>query len=348
VANFLLEATDPAVLTTLARALPPPSGILHTWLPQVTRNDHRYRFFRSDRSAKRAAPVRPWNTPAVPLERGGTEEVTGRMLPMSVIMWLLEEESQLLDAARASGDDARIAAIFGKDVVTIVRAIQHRIMIMQGEAISAGQVTIGTAAQPENSLQLGAQTFGVDALSTAGVLWSAATPGILAQITNLTRAYSARTGGEVKARVQIWSPEIMAVAVQDPEFRALFGTMVGTPSAIGEDQVNELFAKLKLPEIVVDDTEVVDQFGVSKRLIPPNQIVLLPDRSIPVGQTQFGVTEEAKKLARAQVLAPENMAGFVIVPMESENPVHTGTLGSAIAFPVVTEPDLITNHRVIT
>jgi hypothetical protein len=62
---------------------PFPGGILHRWFPAKTRRDHRYRFFKKDRSMRRAVPLRPWDTPAVPIERGQLEEVTGRMLPIS-------------------------------------------------------------------------------------------------------------------------------------------------------------------------------------------------------------------------------------------------------------------------
>lgn len=345
--NFLLDATDPEVLTVAARQIPFPGGVLQDWLPNITRRDHRYRFFRGDRAFRRATPVRPWNTPAVPLERGEFSEVTGRMLPMSNIMWLLEDESQLLDVARANGDDQQVAAIFGQDIVTQTRSILQRVMLMQAEAIVQGRVTIGTQADPENGLQLGSVEFGVETPETAGTLWDAATPGILGQIREQKTAYKVANGGTVEPAVMVISQRIFDVMMADEELRAVFGTTLGTPTTIGEDQVSEVLRRRNLPEIIVDDTEVMDITGTMQRLIPDNRVVFLPPRGTPVGQTQWGVTEEAKKLARARAISDANTPGLVIVPVEEENPVQTGTLASAIAMPVVTQPDLVRSYDVL-
>lgn len=346
-ADNILDVVDPQALTLAARALPFPGGILQRWLPDITRLDHRYRFFRRDRALRRAAPYRGWDTPAVPIERGQAEEVTGRMLPISDILWLLEEEAQLLDAARASGDADAALAAYDNDLREVVRRIQQAVMLKQGEAIAHGTVTFGTEDAPENGLQLGSVEFGIpDAhYIDAPEAWSA-TPEILTQLGDYATTYKTTTGNEVEAGVAIISTRILSILASDSDFTGAYATAFGQPPVVGEAEINQLLERRRLPRIIVDDTAVPDHTGAMTRQIPDNRIVFLPsDR--PVGQTQWGTTEEAKRLARAQRVDPANMPGLVVVPMESENPVRTGLLGAAIVMPVVTEPDLIMSVQVL-
>ena len=351
--RMALDITDPQVLTLGARELPFPAGILDRWLPPQTRTDHRYRFFRKDRSFRRAAPVRAWDTPAVPIERGSAEEVTGRMLPISVILPLLEEESQLLDAARAANNNEAVLDVFANDTREVVRRIRQRVMLAQGEAISSGKVTIGTESAPENSLQLGSVDFGLPSghYFTAGTLWSNfASADILAQLTVMVQQYKTSTGDEVRPGVLVTSTTVFNDMTQNDKLKAVFGSILGTPGAIGVDQVNQVLASRQLPRLVIDDTAVMNAAGAMQRQIPEDRIVLLPEEpangGVAVGRTQWGTTEEAKKLNRARRLNEANMPGLVVVPMESDNPVQTATLGTAIAMPVVTEPDLIMSVKV--
>jgi hypothetical protein len=349
-----LELTDPEEMSLAARQIPFPAGILHQWLPAEQRRDHRYLFRRSDRSLRRAMPFRPWNTPAVPMDRGEATEVTGRMLPMSGILWLLEEMSQLLDAARDSGDEDAVAAIFDQDLLTLTRAALQRVMLAQGEAIWSGKVTIGTQAAPENRLQLGSVDFGLPASNfiTAPILWNGVTPDIFGQLDTYTTTYRTTTGGEVSPGVMIISTRIRNVLLKDTDFRNLLGSLLGAPPSIGPAQLRRLFEDRELPRLIVDDTMVPDYTGTMTRQIPDDRIVFLPETpgqpgGMPVGKTQWGTTEEAKKLQRAQAISAENAPGLIAVPMESENPVHTGTLVSGIAMPVVTDPDLIMSVKVL-
>ncbi|MGW5556861.1 major capsid protein [Micromonospora sp. NPDC003944] len=353
-ATMALELTDPEELTLAARQIPFPGGILQRWLPAVTRRDHRYLFRRSARSLRRAIPFRPWNTPAVPMDRGEMTEVTGRMLPLSGILWLLEEDSQLLDAARAAGDEDAIAEVFDQDLLTLTRGALQRLMLAHGEAIAYGKVTVGTQAAPENRLQLGSVDFGIPAqhFFTAPTLWNGVTPDIFGQMDAHKTVYKTTTGGEVLPGVGIISTRILNVMLKDTDFRNVFGSLLGAPPSIGAASVRQALADRELPRLIVDDTMVPDHTGKMTRVLPDDRIVYLPEEpgnegGMPVGQTQWGTTEEAKKLIRAQALGEDNAPGLVAVAMESENPVHTGTMVAGITMPVVTDPDLIMSVKVL-
>lgn len=353
-ATMALELTDPEELTLAARQIPFPAGIYHQWLPSATRRDHRYKFRRSTRSLRRAIPFRPWNTPAVPLDRGELTEVYGRMLPLSGILWLDEENAQLLDAAEAAGDEDGVAALFDDDLLTLTRGALQRIMLAQGEAIWSGKVTVGTQAAPENRLQLGSVDFGMPSqhFFTASALWNGVTPDIFGQIDFHKTIYKTTTGQEVLPGVMVVSTRILNVMLVDATIRALLGSMLGTPLSVGIDQLRSAMATRELPRLIVDDTAVPDHMGVMRRQVPDDRIIYLPE--VPgqpggreVGKTQWGLTEEAKKLARAQAISADNAPGLIAVPMQDENPVQTGTLLSGIAMPVVTDPDLIMSVKVL-
>lgn len=353
-AEMLLGVGDVEELSLVARGIPFPAGVLHQWLPPQTRRDHRYRYLVRNRSQQRAAAVRAWDTPAIPTDRGAVEEKTGRMFPLSLIRWLLEEESQLLDVARSSDDADLIGDIFGQDVVQQARQILQRLMLMQGEAISFGTVTVGTQAAPENGLQLGSVDFGVSELGnvfTAPTLFDNATPGILGQFAAFKQQYNTGTGTEVSPGVALISTRILNVLLSDDELRTFAGSILGTPTSIGVNQLNQIMSDRQLPRLIVDDTAVPDWRGVMTRQIPDDRMILLPESpangGMRVGATQWGLTEEAKKLVRAQELSEANAPGLVAVPMEEENPVHTGTLVTGIAMPVIEEPDLVMSVKVL-
>lgn len=356
-ADMVLDLADPEVLTLVARAIPFPAGILHRWLPTKTRRDHRYRFFKKDRTMRRATPLRPWDTPAVPIERGQLEEVTGRMLPLSNIMWLLEEESQLLDAAIGTNDEEAILSVFNSDVLALTRSALQRVMLLQGEAVSTGKIQIGSAASPENGLQMAPIDFAVaaDHIFTAATLWNAGGVDILGQLGTYKQTFRTGTGGEVDAGVAIMSTRVLNIVLVDTAIRTALGSVLGTPPSVGLNQVQQVLTDRQLPRIIVDDTAVPDHNGVMRRQIPDDRVILLPEdptnpntpTGMPIGQTQWGLTEEAKKLARAQAISDANGPGLVSVPMESENPVRTGTLVTGIAMPVITEPDLVMSIKVL-
>jgi hypothetical protein len=349
----IFEVADPQAMTLAAREIPFPAGILDRWLPSAQRRDHRYRFFRRDRALRRAAPFRGWDTPAVPIERGAAEEITGRMLPVSVILWLLEEESQLLDAARAAGDADAALDAYANDVREVVRRILQRVMLAQGEAVAHGRVTIGTEAAPENQLQLGTVEFGIPAghYFTAGGLFNDPTADILGQFTEWQQTYRATTGNEVTPGVMVASTAIANRLAANEGFTNAYATAFGRPPSVGVAEINELLARRQLPRLIIDDTAVPNHAGVMTRQIPADRLVLLPEDPAnggrAIGQTQWGLTEEQKKLERAEVFDAGTSPGLVVVPMESENPVRTGTLGTGIVMPVVTEPDLVMSVKVL-
>lgn len=354
-ANMALNGLgDPAELSFTAREIPFPNGVMNRWLPATQRLDHRFRFFKRTRELRRAVPVRPWDTPATPLDRGGLSEVTGRMLPMSGIMWLDEEEKQVLDALRSQGGLAAQAVedVYSDDLLILTRGILQRVMLMQGEAIHAGTVTIGTQAAPENGLQLPPVDFGIpDAnIFDEPDLWDDATPpNFLTRIGVWVEAYTTATGDTVRPAWMVTSTRVFNVMASNEDLQAmLFRSDASiTRPPLGIAEINSILSSRGYPQLIVSDAAVPDYTGTLTREFPDNRVILLPSTDTPVGSTQWGVTEESKELVRARALNQADSPGLVAVPMISENPVNTGLLVTGIAMPVVEQPDLIMSVKVL-
>jgi hypothetical protein len=355
---MILDLADVEVLTLAARQVPFPSGVLHRWFPALPpRADIRWKYLRNQRALRRAVPVRPFNTPAVPLDRGEAEMVEGRMLPMSGIFWLLEDEQFRLDALRASSSDIAgsdaVLDVYAGDAISGAQRILQRVMLMQGESLSTGKIQIGSQSAPENRLQLPPIDWGIPTAHffTAPILWNGSTPNILGQITTNGQVYTATNGGQAKPGVMLTSSRVLNTLVVDPELRSLFASLVGTPTGIGPAQVNQVLADRQLPRLVIDDTQVPDHTGTMRRQIPDNLVVFLPEDpalgGTAVGSTQWGLTQEARRLAQAQAISLENAPGIVAVPMQSENPVQDGTLVTGIGMPVMSDPGLVMTVQVL-
>lgn len=346
--RMILDLADVEALSVAARMVPFPTGVLHRWFPQAPpRMDIRWKYLKGDRAMRRAVPFRPFDTPAVPLDRGGAELVEGRMLPMSGIFWLLEDEQFKLDALRASSSDIAgsdaVLDVFATDTIAGAQRILQRVMLMQGEAVTTGKIQIGTQAAPENSLQLPTIDFGIPSTNTfvASTLWNAGSPNILGQMATHKQVYRAGTGGQVDPGVAIISTRILNTLVVDADLRALYASLVGTPSGIGEQQIQQTLVDRRLPRFIVDDTEVRDHTGVMRRQIPDNVVVYLPAEGTAVGSTQWGQTQEGRKLAQARAISLQNSAGIIAVPMQVENPVQDGLLVTGIGMTPLEQPDLV-------
>jgi hypothetical protein len=113
-----------------------------------------------------------------------------------------------------------------------------------------------------------------------------------------------------------------------------------TPVRINNETVDAIFAANGLPPVVLYDT-LVRVEGVATRVIPANKILMLPPAGEPLGATFYGVTAEALKMAGKGFIVAQDMPGVVAVVTETESPIQTYTLGTAVAMPVLPNPELV-------
>ena len=99
-----------------------------------------------------------------------------------------------------------------------------------------------------------------------------------------------------------------------------------------------------LPPIRLYDT-AMPVGGSTQRVIPANRLLMLPPGA--PGATFSGTTAEAIELAGARAIAADQIAGMTAVTEKTYDPVITWTKVSAIALPVLYQPEAITVATVL-
>lgn len=334
------DLIDPQELIDYVRAwdievLRPEAQLrLDEFLPNREVTDLEYRIRRGALVDVDVAEFRAWDTQPKMTARPGTKYIEGSLGPVSRQIPLGEEEMLRMRALESGSNDPLIEAIFD-DAERMTRSVQARIELARGDVINDGKVTIA-----ENGLALEAD-FGrsVSATKTASNLWTNTSTGKpLTDLLTWQEDY-VTLNGSVPATILMSRTRLQNFAL-NAEMRGYAAIGGTTPARINMETVAAILQAEGLPPIELYDT-VVRVNGVATRILPAEKIFLMPDKSEPVGNTFYGVTAEAIKLRQKGLITKESMPGVVAVTLENENPVQSFTLATAIALPVLPNPNLI-------
>lgn len=307
---------------------------LETFLPNRLEQDLEFRIRKGTIADVDTAEFRAWDTPAPMTGRPGTSWIRGELAPVSRQTPLGEEEMLRLRALERKSNDPLIQAIYD-DSERMIRAVQARIELARGQALSTGKVTIA-----ENGLAIEAD-WGIPAghLVSAGTVWSntgAATP--LSDLLGWVDTYIDDNG--VAPSTVLMSQGNLSNLFLNAEMRSAAAFSGTTPSRLNRETIDGLFAAHALPPISTYDVKVRVN-GSQTSIWPTNKVGLMPPSEEPVGHTFYGVTAEAIKLRSKGYITEEAMPGIVVVITEEEHPVQTFTVGTAIALPVIPNPSLL-------
>lgn len=337
-ANIVYDLVLPQLLINYARAFDNEvlrnRFTLEEFLPNRPIEDLEYRIRKGTITDVDTAEFRAWDTPAPMTGRPGVTRIRGEIAPVSRQIPLGEEESLRLRALERGNDDPIITAIYD-DVERMVRAVQARVELARGQLLSTGKVTIA-----ENGLAIEAD-FGLPGTHnvTAGTVWTntaSATP--LTDLLTWQDTYITDTGTQP-------STVLMAMArlgnlFLNAEMRGAAAAQGTTPSRINRDMVDAIFAANGLPPISTYDVKVRVN-GVQTAIWPTDKVAFLPEASEPLGHTFYGITAEAIKLRSKGMIEASAMPGVVAVVTETDHPVQTFTVGTAVAMPVLPNPMLL-------
>lgn len=338
-ANLVYDLVDPAELIDYVRAYDSEvlraeaAFVLDQWLPNRPTQDLDFRIRKGTLNDVDAAEYRAWDTPAPMTGRPGTTRIAGTLGPVSRQIPMGEEEFLRQQSLDRGTDDPIISAIFD-DAERMVRAVQSRIELARGDAIDDGIVTIA-----ENGLELEADYGRDPSMSkTAATVWTNPVAGILTELLGWQEEYVDMNGVDpaelVVPRSRIGN---FALNAEMLDYAAAGGT---TPGRINRATVDNIFASEGLPPITVYDGQFrVD--GVRTRVLPENKCYFMPPRGEAFGHTFYGVTAEALKLRSKGLIERDAAPGVVAVVTETEHPVQTYTVGTAIALPVTPNPNLV-------
>lgn len=329
------DIVDLAELTAVVRALEFPEFSLRAILPEVTRETIRYKIMQTKKDTRRVAPYRAFDAESAIGARPGLETRSGTLPPISEKIPLTEGEEIELDALYRNMDRALVDQIFD-DAATEARRVAGRLELARGELLSTGSITIS-----ENGLDLDAIDFGVpaDHIVTTVARHDIPATDVLGDLAGFVEVYVDSNGfapGGILTTAKVkrgWG--------QNEGFRALAGSILGTPSRVSTGQVNAVFEEYDIPPLITYDRKAIGTDGVERRIIPEGTVIFLPPAGERLGQTQLGVTAEARRLASARTIAVEDAAGLVATTLVSDDPVTTWTKVSAIALPVLDNPEAI-------
>jgi hypothetical protein len=344
-ANLLTDiiGLEPNVLIDYARqydiehARPDNQFTLDEYLPDLLTEDLEFRIRQGALNDVDIAEYRAFDTPAPFTDRPGTKWIAGSLGPVSRQIPLSEEEIIRTKVLERNTNDPLIEAILD-DAERMVRAVQGRIELARGDIIDDGVVTIA-----ENGLTLVAN-FGrlASMRKTAAVVWSDPTADIVTELLAWVEDYNDENGSDPD---HILMPKKMiGLWMLNNEFRDFAAANGTTPQRITRATIDSVLSSNGIPPIKTYDVKVRKN-GVATRVLPEDKIYFMPAGE--VGKTHFGVTAEAVKLRSKGLIKREQAPGLVVVALDSDHPVQTSTLATAIAVPSLGRSDFILDAEVL-
>lgn len=344
-ANIVYDLVDPAELIQYVRQFDNEvlrnenQDSLEDILPNTPTDDLEFRVRKSARNLVDAAEYRAWDTPARMTGRPGVRYIRGSLGPVSRQIPLSEEEFLRVRALLRDNDDPIIDQIY-EDSENMIRAVQDRVELARGDIINDGKLTIA-----ENGLVLEAN-WGRDASMSvaAGTVWTTtATATPLTDLLAWVQAYRDLNGTDPGAILM--SKVRIANLALNAEIREYAAANATTPTRVNRATIDAVLANEGLPPIRLYD-RFARKDGAIARVLPQNKVFLIPPAGDNPGVTYYGPTAEAIKFAGRGIIDLQDAPGVVALVTETEHPVQTYTVGTAIAMPVMPNPDLILDATV--
>lgn len=307
--------------------------VLERWLPNRPTEDLEFRIRKGALNDVDVAEYRAWDTPAPMTDRPGTTRISGSLGPVSRQIPMGEEEYLRQRSLDRGSNDPVIDAIF-QDAERMTRAVQARIEMARGDLIDDGKVTIS-----ENGLTLEAD-FGRDASMSVTVAtdWTNPAAEILTELLGYVETYTDLNGVDpgflVLPKAMVGS---FALNQEILDFASSNGT---APGRVNRLTIDTILAAEGLPPIWVYDGQFRVN-GTRTRVLNDEKAYLMPPEGESLGHTFYGVTAEALKLRAKGLIERDAAPGVVAVVTETEHPVQTYTVGTAIALPAMPNPDLV-------
>jgi hypothetical protein len=306
--------------------------MLSRFLPNQDIDDLTWRANQGELVDEDAAMVRAWDTESPIGSRQGVSRIRGELPPISK-KYKLGEEERLRRRSLERGTDQGIVDAIYDDAAKGARSVGGRIELFRGEAIDKGSITIN-----ENGVR---QTVPFGRASehsvSAGTVWS--NPAALAINDELawTTVYEGTNG--VMPGLALVSRAILNNLALNTQYRSMAAFNGITPPFLSTDQINAVRGQYGLPPLFVYEGKVRVN-GVATRVIREDRLIYLPPAGEPLGRTFSGTTAEALELAEARQIAMDDIPGLTSVVYKTADPVGIWTNTSAIALPVLINPNL--------
>jgi hypothetical protein len=336
--RFVYDLIEPALLTEYVRAFDNEilknQLYLERFLPNQLNDELEWRASKNTLKDVDVAEYRAFDTPPTMTGRQGWNRLRGELAPVSREIPLGEEEMLRLRAIRETGQDTALLRQIYDDAEAMTRSVQMRIEMARAQVLYTGAFSIS-----ENGLTLTADfLMSASHKPVAGTVWTNPAANILTDLLTWTQLYVDDNGAE--PALIMMSRQALATFYTNTQMLGQAAFAGTTPTRLNNEMVDSILAANGLPPIVLYDVKARVN-GTQTRLIPADRVLFLPDPSEPLGATHYGITAEAIRLASKGMIVQSEMPGIVAVQLENDSPVQSSVLATAIAVPVMPNPDLV-------
>ena len=337
-ARMVYDLVEPAVLNDYIRTydnevIRNDIGQLQAFLPNFQNNSLEWRANRSTYQDVDVAEYRSWDTQPKMGARQGFTRIRGELAPVSRQIALTEEDVLRLEELR-SGDNSAIINQIYNDAEAMARSVAARIELARGQVLTTGKFTLN-----ENGL-IAEADFGMPGTHkpTAAAAWNVAATDILADLLSWTQLYVDDNGFE--PGTILMPRQVLSYCFLNTKMLQAASFAGTAPSRLNAETVAAIFAANGLAPVTLYDTKVRVN-GTATPILPVDRVLFLPPPEHPLGKTHYGVTAEALKLAGKGLIKSQDAAGLTTVVLENDNPVQTFTLSTAVAVPVLGDPNAV-------
>lgn len=335
----------PATLTGYARASQEAYeeqtwGTLARYLPNEFVPDIVARFWVGRAGLLPVAPFRSYDTETPLGKLQGKQRVTIELPPIGEKMRVSE-----YDQLRFRGDMSQTFIINSIMDVTkqIVTDVNDRLEVARGQAIETGQLDIDENGFVQSADWERDDSMTVDATDNGGSLWSDPTDATpLADLTAWCQHFL-DTNNMMPGSI-LTSRNVLRNLARTAEMRNLYSTLVGRPSVVNRNSINEVLADNDLPPFDIYERHAVFDNGDGdgekvRNILSPNKLFLLPAPSDPnSGNNGFGATYWGQTLEADEPdygLQPDEMPGIVAGVWKTRDPIGVWVHCNAIGLPVL-------------
>ncbi|ALE77680.1 hypothetical protein WY02_03565 [Pseudonocardia sp. AL041005-10] len=307
-------------------------------LPDDTIDDLVYRFTRGGGGLVQAASFRTFDTEPGFGARKAVSRVTGELPPIARQM-LLDEYHQLRN--RGTQNNPALERALEDDAAQLTRSIDARLELARGQALVESKVQLaenGVAAEV-NFGRKGSHT------AVAGTSWADPNAPMMQDIDAWMQTYS-DTNGDLPGKT-LTTLKVMQQMKRNKQMLRLRYPTIADPSdlRLQQNDIDEIFRNEGWPAPRLYDAKVVNPAGQTQRVIKQGAFLLLPtpgdglDGSTRMGATLWGTTLEAQEPEYG--IEEGDLPGIVVGAFKQKTtPIQVVTIASAIAIPILGDPDL--------
>lgn len=332
--QLITEYATPAELTGYAREAlrfrEENTLNLNRWLPNETINDLTFRFNRGGGGLTEAANYRAFDAESDIATRSGGARVSGELPPISRKMPVGEYEQ--IRMRNVDTQNAEIRDAMESDSVKLVAQLAARIELARGQALFSGVVTLN-----ENGVQASVD-FGRSASHSVAptTAWtSTETATAYDDLQAWLEVYNDTNGG--LPAYTLMSRKAYNLLRKNKQIRELaFAGSATAPGVLTREGLNAVLGQYDIPPIEIYDAKVSVN-GTATRVTPEDKILFLPEQGDAAGKTLWGVPVEAND---PRYGLAGDAAGIAVGGYKSEDPQTVWTRATAIALPILANPDL--------